>query len=215
MPGTAGPIGGNARVYNNDGSESAATPLGAENANVTVNCDVDILLRFQTLVIQVGSSFVPFVGSCTFQPQGQYSLNGAGWNTFYGGSSVVRTNTTTNFADQAATTQRLTDTSIFGNAFVAGKCDQDDGTTSDITLSYNDNTSLQQWTEHLFCVRVRSADVNHGDLIQVRPWDHDTNSAYSGGYNHIITLTVNKPQTLLKTRLKGGFPQRLNGGFSQ
>jgi hypothetical protein len=156
------------RVRNDDGSESTATWKADQDTNPSpIDVDTNFRVRFR------GGDTGGATGTWT-TPQLQYNKNSAGWNNVTGSSSVVRATATTQFTDNAATTEQLTGGS--GGSFVAGTCDEADGAVASISLGASGNSEVE------FCVQLRSADLVDGDTVELRVLDNGAAMTENNGH---------------------------------
>jgi hypothetical protein len=164
------------RGRNDDVTLTTNTWTHALNTNWTQNVDTNFRVRFSVLCEGMAASITP---------QLQYDLNNSGtWNNVTGTSSVVRASLSTLFNDDAGTTQLIS-----GGTFIAGRADENDGTTAGITF-----TTVPQVTEVEFCVQIRSADVADGNTVQLRV----VNTATAlNTYSFSPSITVNIPAASL------------------
>lgn len=160
------------RGVNDDGSESGSTFIAALNTNWTQaqNANFGIIFALAKVagVTWNTTNFVKF----------QYNINGAGWNDITSSSLVVRLSTSSNYADEAATTQRLSSPDTFNAGNIL--------TSSTNTSTAIGNTGATQ--EVRLNAQIRSADTAVSDSIQVRV----VNSAgvVCATYTNTPTLTV-------------------------
>jgi hypothetical protein len=146
---------GSHRFYS-DGTESGATALAAENTNLTGQSASAIYM------VRIGY-YLTGTGSLSPAPKLQYNKNSAGWNDVNSSSNVFRPFNSSNIADNATTTNRLTLNG--GTTFGAGRYDEVDGAiTTSVSLSDTGNDE----TEFLFCIQAQSADIANADAVQLR-----------------------------------------------
>lgn len=144
------------RGRNDDGSETTATWIAAQNTNWTQAVGNNFRVRFE-IEEDGGKAF-------TLDGRLQYNKNAAGWNNVNGTSANVRAFASPNIADGVATTNQLTASAL---TFVAGSIDEVDGATAAVSLT-------SQHTELEFVLQIVSADVAHGDTIELRITDAGT-----------------------------------------
>ena len=159
------------RIRNDDGNETTATWVAAENINASLNVDTNYRIRFEVEET--------FLRASALTQQLQYNKNSAGWNNVNGTSLVVRSSLSPNVADAAVTTNQLTSSAL---GFVAGEFDEGDGGAGNPTLN-------NQQTEFEHCFQIRSADVVNGDTIQLRGVRFTTLNLFQT-YTNTPTLTV-------------------------
>lgn len=164
------------RGRNDDGNETTATWKAAQNANWTQAVDTNFRIRFE---IQEGANCA---GSNKVWRL-QYNLASAGWVSVSSSSIVVRASASPNLADAADLTDQLTGgTGTFQGATgfdeAAGAAG---GTLMDVAASGH--------AEAEFCVQIRSADVTHGQTLQLRMTDNGTALA---AYSQMPTITVSE-----------------------
>lgn len=140
----------NARFRNDDGNETTASWVAAENADASLNVDTNYRIR-----LTIGDSGSGSSNSWVLR----YSRNGGAYTAVSGSSNVVRASASPNLADNAATTQQLGTESGF-SGFSAGVFDEADGS---VTKTLDD-----EYTEFEYCFQIRSADVDNNDTIDFR-----------------------------------------------
>lgn len=154
------------RFRNDDGSESAATWIDAEDTNIIVgsggSVELDTNIRLRITVDDTASGIENNVNL-----QLQYNKNTLGWNSVNATSLNVRSSASGNFADDDNTTRQLTIPT--GGSFITPNSGMDEdngiaGETNDI--DYVDG--LHDFVEVEFCFIVRSTDVTNDDAIQFR-----------------------------------------------
>lgn len=143
---------GTFRFRNDDGSESAASWKGAENANGTITQGSIFRLRFR--IYQTA-------GTVTRSYKLQYNLNGAGWLDVNATSAIVQSHASAFVSDNTATSRQLSTTGNFTNGVV----DTSDGATNSVTLT---TPSLNSDTEDEFCLQLLSSGTVDGDVVQFR-----------------------------------------------
>ena len=168
------------RGRNDDGDETTATWKAAEDTNWTQQVDTNFRVRFK---VQNDTSAINNLDVLL-----QYSLNGGAFTAVSATSSVIRSSASPNLADQANLTVQLTagtGTFIGATSFdeVNGICG---GTALDLTATGN--------MENEFCVQLRSADVVHGDSIQIRTINSDSGAPRTT-YNVTCTIMANRGAT--------------------
>lgn len=158
------------RFRNDDGNETGASWMAAENTNPAAQLTaVNIRLRIETEET-AGSTD-------NFTAQLQYNHNGGGWNNVAGSSSVIQASASSQFSDGTATTNQLTTSSATFQA--NGVMDEVDGSGGSQTLKSRQN-------ENEFCFIIVDDDVADTDTIDLRIDGLDT-------YSVTPTLTVSKP----------------------
>jgi hypothetical protein len=140
------------RFRNDDGSETTATWVAAENANASLNVDTNYRIR-----IKASSSLD--LASATLR----YSHNVGAYTAVSASSNVVRASASPNVTDGTATTEQLT----AGEPFIAGSIDEVDGTATCSPLD-------DEESEFEYCFQIRSADVANGDTIDFRAYSGTT-----------------------------------------
>lgn len=146
-----------ARFRNDDGSETTATWKANEDVSIVVPIsalDTNIRLRIQVDETAGGSS-ANFVG------QLRYSRNGGAYTDVTGTSTVARASASSNFTDEAATTNQLTAPT---GTFLTGAMDEANGAAGTTQVDF----AAGQFTEFEWCFQIRSADVARGDTIDFR-----------------------------------------------
>ena len=153
------------RARNDDGSETTATWIAAQNAtwSQVVDSNFRIRLEVQETAACAGANKVWRL---------QYNKNSAGWVDCSASSVVIRASASANFTDGAATTDQLTvGTGTFiGGSGTTGGMDEGNcnagGASMDVAASGH--------SEAEFCVQLRSADTVGGDTIELRITDAGT-----------------------------------------
>jgi len=147
------------RIYE-EGTESGSVALGDLNRGKALVDDTVYLVR-----IGVASD-----GVVTVTPKLQYRVRttaagGYGtWTDVNATSSYVRSSASANIADDAVTTERLAG----AGTFTAGRYDEVDGAiTTGVSLTATTDT------EFLFAVKVRSAELNWRNIVQLRLVESD------------------------------------------
>lgn len=158
------------RLYN-DGTESGSVGYTVEDQTVVTlpASALDVVFQWRAQVRYTGTTVG---GTDTLNGQLQYRKNGGAWTTVNGASSNVRSAATASIADGANTTRRLTDYS--GQTFDGtAQFDEVDGSVAGVLLRVADPgvPNLSIYTECLFSIVFRSADLAHGDTIQLRVTD--------------------------------------------
>lgn len=159
-----------ARFRNDDGSETTATWVATEGSNASLNVDTNYRIRIQVQETDGTTT--------TFSPVLRYSHNGGAYTVVSGSSNVVRASASTQFADDATTTAQLTSP---GGSFVAGRMDENGGTTADITVTDSNYTEVE------WCFQIRSADVANNDTVAFRAYD---GTGALNSYTTTLTATV-------------------------
>ena len=180
-----------------DGSETAATWLTAEDTNWTKLVDTNFRVRFTVDETAGGAE-------SNINLRLQYNRNAAGWNDVTSSSAVVRAFTSTHYADEAATTRQLTAPLT---VFVTGAMDDGDGLAG--SGNQIDFTVGGEFTEVEYCIQIVGADVTNNDTIQLRV-------VRSGGtldaWPATPTVTVDKPAAPIggeqMVALRGRAPSR-------
>lgn len=154
----------NFRFYNDDNASQASnTAYAAEDANVTLVSNAEIILR-------IGFDNPP--GFDSVNPNTlQYSLNGGSYTTVGTGSSVARFYNSL-LTDGGSTTQRLTN----AKSFVAGQIVE--GGALYIAPFINN-----ECTEMVYAIQIQSGDVSPGDTIDFR-------STAASTYNATPRITI-------------------------
>lgn len=153
------------RIRNDDGSESAASWVVAEDTDATganaLLVDTNYRVRFS---IEDTASGV----ESNVSLQLRYQLNGGGWNNVNATSSVVRSFASTQFTDGADCTAQLTDPTGGGGSFITNNdgMDEVDGLSGGANLDFVEGTN--DYTETEFCFQIRGVDVNDADTIDLR-----------------------------------------------
>ena len=145
------------RWRNDDGSESAATWKAPLNITISVTpAQLDTLIRLR---LSITTS-----AAVTITPVLRYSVNSGAYTRVDAASLVARSAASAHFADDDATTQLIS-----GGAFIAGRMDDVDGSTSSIAL-----LNPLDRTEVEFCFQLRSADIGVGDVVDFRVYNGTT-----------------------------------------
>jgi hypothetical protein len=174
------------RYRNDNGSESTATWIAATDANpASLLCDRNYRMRLAVQNTSPSNGLTPTL---------YYSKNAGSYTRVNLSSSVVRSRSSISVADGTPTTQQIS-----SGGYIANVVDTADGAGIFVTL-------LQNYTlEVEFCFQIRSVDVAHGDVIQLRVYN-STLPLYS--YTVVPSITVNKssfhPWFAHKTVLLGG-----------
>lgn len=168
------------RFYNDDGSESAATAIAAQNANVTFpdgsgNKNYHLRLGVQETGAQNGSNN-PW--------KLQYSKNGGAYADVNLASSNVKGFDSANLTDGGTTTQRLTGLT---GTFVPGLICED-GTTGNTAITASNNK------EFLFAIQVVDTDLTGGDTLDFRILYGA--AVLSGGYAQTPRIVASLPLTV-------------------
>lgn len=165
-------------AFYSDGTEAGSVIIGAKNTNPTLEVNTIYLVRF-------GLEETSGNASKNTAPQLQYNLKGAGWNNVTDISSVVQAVATTNIADGADTTQRMTS---FTYDSTNDGFDEVDGIAGGATADL-----LSTGFEALFAVQILSGDVADEDTIVLKIVDSNDSDADYDTYNQADpTITVNE-----------------------
>ena len=153
------------RFYEDDGSpsESASTPIAAQDTNVTrdaATSDNDLHLRIRIEEVGAGS----IGGASTDDYRLQFRKNGSGgWNNVDTSSLQVHADTASELTNAAATTNRSTDGISDGSgSFVAGEQEEGNG------LIENHELTADNFTEHVWALTLASTNLVGGDFIEFR-----------------------------------------------
>lgn len=139
-----------------DGTETGATAIDAENTNITrYTGDPVVVLRYGVQESGSGSAS----GASTDDYQLQYSKNGGAYTNVTGASTNVRGFTSADLTDAAATTQRL---SAGTGSFVAGEIAETDGLLTDWALTANNFSDL------LYVIELVAGDLADNDTLDFR-----------------------------------------------
>lgn len=163
------------RFYEDDGSESAASAIAAQNTNISRNVLSAPTLSLRVRVQESGGAS----GATTDDWQLQYSKNSGTWTNVTSGSSNVTGFNSANLADGGATTNRL---GAGSGSFVAGKISED-GLLDDSQLT------ASNYTEFLYTLSLVSADVADGDTLDFRVLH---NATVFDVYTRTPRITINK-----------------------
>lgn len=138
-----------------DGTESGATAIAAENANIDrIESLPNLVLRYGVQESGAGSAS----GASTDDYQLQYSLNGGAYTNVTTSSSVCRGFGSSNLTDAGSTTQRLTSGT---GSFIAGEISED-GLLDDWQLTANN------FSELLYTVAIQTGDTAPDNTIDFR-----------------------------------------------
>lgn len=163
------------RFFNDDGSESAATGIAAEDTD-PVSIDVDVTKRIRICVQNTKAI------AGTEQMRFQYNLLGAGWNQITTTSSVVKAvasaDTSWTINDGDATTDRIGGT----GTFQAGEMIEDGDANSATSFGASEHS------EYELVFQVVSTDVVNNDTIDIRIVN--TMNQVLDNYSHTPTITV-------------------------
>lgn len=175
------------RGRNDNGSETTATFIAANNTNWTQSADVNFRIRF---VLQETGAL-----SGTFVPQLQYNLNNVGYNNVTGSSLVVRASASANFTDGVASTSQL---GTGTGTFAAGSLDEVDGVVANVTVAASGYTEVE------YCIQIRSVDVVNADNIQLRIVGKSTAGVALDTYTVTPSITASVPfdQTVAASGIK-------------
>ena len=159
-----------------DGTESGATAIGAQGADLIRTTANPFMIRIEAT--NDGGMASNLGGILRAQK------NGAGGYVAVpaSGGVGIRAFVSANIVDNAVTTERLTGP----NAFVAGRYDD----LATVTSNVNIDNSPQGDSEFLFSVELIDADVNDTDFFDLRLYD---NGAALGTYTVTPRVTVDKP----------------------
>jgi hypothetical protein len=143
------------RIRNDDGNETTATWVAAENTNGSFAVDTNLRIR---LGIQVTNACA--AANAVFQLQ--YSRNGGTFTDVTASSVVARSSASPNLADAANTTDQFT---AGTGTFLGATCfDEVDGAAGGASL----DIAASGQTQVEYCVQIRKADVWNGDVIEFR-----------------------------------------------
>jgi len=149
------------RIYS-DGTESGSVAFGDEDRGKALADDTVYLVRF--LLQNITST-------STLEPKLQYrkrttSAGGYGsWTDVNASSSNVRSAASSNITDDAVTTERMAGS----GTFVAGRYDEVNGAiTTSVSVDAGEDT------EFLFAIKVRSAELDWRNNIELRLTDVST-----------------------------------------
>lgn len=144
-----------------DGTESGSSPRAAEDVNITgVNVDSDVQVHVRIRVVETGQGD----GASTDDYHLMRSLNGAGFSVIDGSSLFVRSDPGSGLVDGAVSTNRTTNgiTNPGSGLFNNGEQEEVNGVIEDRLLLGGD------YTEHVWAVLLRSADLANGDFVEFR-----------------------------------------------
>lgn len=149
------------RFYN-DGTETAASPIAAEDVNPTgrnVDSDSQIQLRWS---VQELNGINGLTSDNYFL---QKSLNGGAWTAIDDLSAQVQSDIGSALTDGDPTTNRsLPDGMTDGTgSFVAGEQESNPSTTIS-----NYQLTASNFTEHVYALLLISADLSNGDFMEFR-----------------------------------------------
>lgn len=152
------------RFYEDDGSpsESASTPIDAQDVNVTRNLVADNQLHLRYRVQEIGAGSVP--GETTDDYTIEFRINeGGSWIPVTTSSSRVRVDLNSLLTDGGATTDRSTDGISAGSgSFFAGEQEEGDGEITDF------QHEADNYTEHVWGLELVSLDWSGGDFVDLR-----------------------------------------------
>ena len=163
------------RAYDNDGSESGSTARAAENTNWTDSPDRHIVVRFAVENNGGASKTIT-------TPRLEYNKNSGGWNAVTAASSNVRvvgSGNNRHLTDHGSTTARIVAT----GTFTAGTIGVNDGDLPSKTISNG------EYTNFVWSIFIRAADVADTDTIQLRVTDGGT---ALDSYTQTPTITIAK-----------------------
>lgn len=167
------------RFYADDGSESGATALAAQNSNVAV----DVLATNINLVLRAGLQETGNSGPGNGAYKVEFSRNSGAYSQLTTATSFVRGYDSSNLTDDGATTQRLTGGT---GSFEAGKVTED-GLSSAGSVLNNLNR-----TEVLATLQIVAADVADGDTLDFRVY-HGSAAAPTYAATPRITIIKDPP----------------------
>jgi hypothetical protein len=152
-----------------EGTESGSTPLGDEDANITItNLTINHDIQLRWLVQETAGG----EGASTDDWRPQFDINGDGYNVLSSASLGIRSYGNSVLTDGAATTNRATNglTDPGTGSFVAGECEDLNGIIEDLAVT------ASNFTELLYAIRVRtlSGELVNGDVVSFR-------LSYNGG----------------------------------
>ncbi len=178
------------RFYEDDGSpsESASTPIAAQDTNVTRDAstsDNDLHLRIRIEEVGAGS----IGGAATDDYRLQFRKNGGGgWNNVDTTSLQVHADTTSELTNTAATTNRGTNGISDGSgSFVAGEQEEADG------LVVNHELTADNFTEHVWALTLASANLVGGDFLDFRVQLNGGNPGMDNSVTPRITISAFNP----------------------
>lgn len=160
------PVQSRFRFYNDDGSQSAATAAGDQNASIGIT-DTGGNTTFH---LRVGVEETGGTSSTNSPWQLQFRRNGGSWSDVTSSSAFVKAVASTHLTDGDSTTSRLTGA---GGTFIGGKV-AETGSTANHALVANFHT------EHLFSIQTVDADLASGDTLEFQVLHNGT--ALAGGY---------------------------------
>lgn len=159
------------RGRNDDGSETTATWIAAENTAWTQRAGVTFRVRFEVTSSAAGSGVI-------YNCQLQCQHNGGSWVNVTPSSSVVRAVNSANITDTEATTEQLAGSL----AFLASEVSED-GITAQISQGLNQNLEVE------FVIQIVGADVANGDEINLQTTKSGVAmDAYGVALNPLITV---------------------------
>lgn len=188
------------RGRNDDGSQSGASWKATTNTNWTQAVDENFRVRFLVQETAGGS-----VNNANLQLQ--YNLNGTGWNSVNGTSSVVQSALSANFADDDNTTQQ-----IGAGTFISPNSGMDEnnglaGENNDIDFDGNDEVEVE------YCCQVLSGDVADTDTVQLRVVRADLTVLES--YTNTPSITVSEDSSITGSGTLGSGASDISGSGAQ
>lgn len=142
-----------------DGTETGASPLAAEDTNITVNVDGgDVQVQIRCMVQEIGGGSIGGATTDDYQLQeavAKFDINAS--------SSKLQADSGSSLTDGSATTNRATDgVTDGGGSFVAGEQEASNGLIEDHQLT------ADNFTEHVFAFKVIAADVVDAETLDLR-----------------------------------------------
>lgn len=177
--------------YYADGTETGSVAISSEDQSVVIINLADLgVTKLQRFLISYTGTTLG--GTTSITPQLEYRKNGGAWTAVNASSSNVRSKATSNIADGANTTARLTAPSGGPWAFSGvAQFDEVNGATAAITLKIPDPgvPTNGTYTEPLFAFEFRLADLAHNDLIELRV----TNAGVAlGSYSTAMVFAISR-----------------------
>lgn len=163
-----------------DGTESGASAIGSQGANLVRTTANPFMIRIEATVTGMAANLGGVLRA---------QKNGAGGYVAVPatGGVGIRAFDSSNIVDDAVTTERLTGP----NTFVAGRYDDLATATSNVSI---DNSPAED-SEFLFSVELINADINDTDFFDLRLYN-GTNALDT--YTVTPRVTVDKPASALE-----------------